>query len=80
MRKPLIVLAVVCVAAGFYCSAQAGDLEPPGPPAPTMVTLQEISDKLDGLTLLLGMTPCPGVEACVYSSVCDGSSLLRPSC
>lgn len=42
------IAAVVCVIglAGIACIAQAGDLEPPGSPAPTMVTLQEIFAKL----------------------------------
>ncbi len=42
------ITAVVCVIglAGISCIAQAGDLEPPGSPAPTMVTLQEIFAKL----------------------------------
>ena len=39
--KLMLVLAFGWVVFG---SALAGDLEPPGPPAPTMVTLQEIYD------------------------------------
>ena len=41
------VICLICLA-GISCIAQAGDLEPPGSPAPTMVTLQEIFAKLEG--------------------------------
>ena len=40
MTKLMLVMALAAVGFG---SALAGTLEPPGPPAPTMVTLQEIS-------------------------------------
>ena len=44
----------------LFGSALAGTLEPPGPVAPTMVTLQQIYDKLGGLAGLArtGQTGC----------------------
>lgn len=44
------VTAVVIAAFSVYLIGRAGSLEPPGPPSPTMVTLDEISAKLDALT------------------------------
>ena len=62
MRKLIVVLAVVCVAAGFYCSAQA---EPSGPHAQIIGTLQEINDKLDGLVAHSGTgVPKTGQTGC----------------
>lgn len=43
----LLLILVGLAAFGF---ARAGDLEPPGPPAPTMVTLQDLFDRLDDCT------------------------------
>ena len=42
MKKSTAVVACLLVAAGLYWFTEAGDLEPPGPPAPTMRTLDEI--------------------------------------
>ena len=50
MKKSTAIAVCLLGAAGLYWLAQAGDLEPPGPPDPTMVTLQEIYDKLDECT------------------------------
>jgi cytochrome c5 len=50
MKKSIAISVCLLGAAGIYWFAQAGEMEPPGPPAPTMVTLQEIYDKLDECT------------------------------
>ncbi len=47
MRKVLWITVSIAALAGFSWLAQAGNLEPPGSPASTMVTLQQIYDKLD---------------------------------
>ena len=39
---------VLLFVAGFLLWSWAGDLEPPGPPGPTMVTLEELGAKQDG--------------------------------
>ena len=46
IRKFMLVLVIASVLLG---STLAGTLDPPGPPAPTMATLQQIYDKLRGL-------------------------------
>ena len=40
MRRASTTLTVIAIAVAVCWSAQAGELDPPGPPAPTMVTLQ----------------------------------------
>ena len=46
-RKRVTGIAVcLLTAVGAICLVQAGDLEPPGAPAPTMVTLQEIYNRV----------------------------------
>ncbi len=47
MRRLAGVGALLFVA-GFMLWSWAGNLEPPGPPGPTMVTLEQIDAKLDG--------------------------------
>ena len=41
MKRTVAILVLIVAVAVVFWVAQAGDLEPPGPPAPTMVTLQE---------------------------------------
>ena len=52
-QKSTLVLALITafVAAGLFLPgpARAGELEPTGPPGPTMKTLQDIYDKLDAI-------------------------------
>ena len=61
-KSTLMIVVGLAMLAGVYFGVFAGNLEPPGPPAPTMVTLQEISDKLEGLGVVgvpqTGQTGC----------------------
>jgi hypothetical protein len=50
MERAFTILAGVTLLFGICVPSSAGEMEPPGPPAPTMVTLQEIYDKLDDCT------------------------------
>ena len=63
-RTIAIGLLMVALVVG-YRVAQAGDLEPPGPPAPTMVTLQKIYDRLSTNPAGVGKT---GQTACSDTS------------
>jgi parallel beta-helix repeat protein len=45
MNKPTAIAVCLLGAAGLFWFAQAGDLEPPGPPAPTMKTLDEVEPR-----------------------------------
>jgi hypothetical protein len=45
-KKSIAVMLCVLGVAGVYWFTQAGDMEPPGPPAPTMVTMQEMFDEV----------------------------------
>ena len=55
------------VVAGLCWIVFAGDLEPPGPPAPTMATLQEIYDRLDGLAeVSVLVVPKTGQTTCRF--------------
>ena len=49
-RRSLTLVTVILVAAGLYWVSQAGSLEPPGPPGPTMVTLEDLDARIDDLT------------------------------
>jgi len=64
------------LAAGFLASglALAGALDPPGPPAPTMVTLQQIYDKLGAPAGVArtGQTVCWDVSGTMISCVGTG--------
>lgn len=45
---PVLLIACLIVVLGICWTARAGVLEPPGPPAPTPLTLQEIHDACTG--------------------------------
>ena len=56
MKRGFVAGAVLLALVAGYYLVQAGNLEPPGAPAPTMVTLEEISshsvvDKLGEMNL-----------------------------
>jgi len=46
MKTTIMTALSLATLSGLFGSTLAGDLEPPGPPAPTMVTLQQIYDKM----------------------------------
>ena len=46
MRRSVWVAVCLAVLAGVYSVVQAGNLEPPGPPAPTMTSLQQVQETL----------------------------------
>lgn len=48
MKPATLLLGLAALA--FLGWVQAGELEPPGPPTPTMVTLQELYERLDDCT------------------------------
>jgi len=58
----LLFSLAICLA--VFGTAPAGTLEPPGPPAPTMVTLQQIYDELTTIPGQAGsLQPPPGAPA-----------------
>ena len=46
MRKTVVATVVLLALGAVYLIAQAGDLEPPGAPAPTMKTLDEVEARI----------------------------------
>ena len=51
VRKPIGFLIVVALGVAVFMLTEAGDIEPPANPAPTMATLQQIYDKLGDCTV-----------------------------
>ena len=51
MKKYTGLSVILLLAFAVVVLTRAGDLSPPGPPAPTMVTLQQIHDKMDECTV-----------------------------
>ncbi len=59
-RKTTRLYVSLAIGSLLFGLVLAGTLDPPGPPAPTMVTLQQIFDRLGGLSRLArtGQTGC----------------------
>ena len=49
MKATMRLVLVLAIGSVVFGSVVAGTLDPPGPPAPTMVTLQQIYDKVSGI-------------------------------
>ena len=61
MKKMAVVAVCLLTLVGLSVVVEAGDLDPPGTPAPTMVTLQQIYDRFSGTLVGLpktGQTSC----------------------
>jgi hypothetical protein len=56
-------IAAVLLGLGLFWLVRAGNLEPPGPPSPTMVSLEEVDLKLDALIEAHSISVFVGVTA-----------------
>jgi len=74
MKSTTTVLFLLLIGLAIIGMSQAGDLEPPGAPAPTMVTLQEIYDRVSASPVGIaktGQTDCYDTGGTVIS--CTGT-------
>ena len=74
MRKTVVATVAVLAIGAVYLLAQAGNLEPPGSPASTMVTLQEIYDRVSASPVGIAKTGQTGCwDAAATSISCAGT-------
>ena len=76
MRKSITMAMCLLALAGVYWFAQAGDLEPSGPPAPTMKTLAQVEPRTpihaSDLPLTITVLQSSGLSAFASISLIPG--------